>query len=831
MSLTDDLIHHMRRVMAADRDLRDLSLQWQMIEASSAISCPEDSETILPTLSETRSRFDTLQQRLISQLAEESLAELTDDLGSTGQCMIDILVRNLFERTADVGFLATDDDLRAFCSAKAVDRPALAPSFQKRLAEYRAKYTVYDDVIVLSPDGAVLARIVSSELASTTDSIVSKAVASRSYVEQFGPTDLSSDEQPALLYAHRVDDPVSGRCIGVLVLRFRFQDEMQRIFASVSSSGEANAMVLMDHNDVVLVSNDEAHVPKGTRLAATADSEVTLVNFAGREYLSVTSVSRGYQGYMGPRWKARVMVSLLTAFRNKHPVDAGEESVSLDNQELRDVQMEVDAINRNLRRVIWNGRLMACAADTDASRLKAVLHQVTLAGSRTRARVAQAIHDLYRTSLGRAQQQASDLARLASDIMDRNLYERANDCRWWALSPVLRQTLAYPVDAAGSDAMGQVLAYINGLYTVYTRLVVFDLEGRIVGLSQDTESGSLLGSSVAPEFLQSVRQLSDTQRYAVSAFEATPLNQGVPSFVYLAAVRHPGSQQVVGGIAIVFNAEREFRSMLDDVLAGRNGVAAFIDADGRVVASTDDRQVIGAKLSFDPSQTVVEYDGAHFAVAQTSAGGYREFKTTDGYDNGIRAVVALRLGSLDRRNHLFTDLSIRPMPRASRKAAADVALFQVGAGRFALAAQSVLEATSVKGIVKTPDGPTQAVGLLEVVRGHVSQVIPVFCARRLFGVIYPARATDGVVLVMSRPDGTGADFGLRVDDVLTVSEVAEEHRQAVPTGLSTGMPMLCSLLRLNSDLGELLVQMIDAPMLRRQLGLGQMYKSGQDALA
>jgi chemotaxis signal transduction protein len=602
---------------------------------------------------------------------------------------------------------------------------------------------------------------------------------------------------------------------------------MQRIFASVSSVGDASALVLMNDDDVVLVTNDEAHIPKGTRLSSTADSEVTLLNFAGREYLSVTSVSRGYQGYKGPGWKARVMVSLLTAFRGSHAVEPDKESVSLDNDELRDIQMEVEAINRNLRRVVWNGRLMACSIDSDASRLKALLHQVTLAGGRTRARVAKAIDDLYRTSLGRARQQASDLARLASDIMDRNLYERANDCRWWALSPVLRQTLASPVDAAGSESMGRVLAYINGLYTVYTRLVVFDLEGRIVGLSQDTESGSLLGGTVAPDLLQSVRQLSDTQRYAVSAFEATPLNQDVPSFVYLAAVRHPGNQQVVGGIAIVFDAEREFRNMLEDVLGGRNGLAAFVDGDGRVVACTDASQALGAKLPFDPAQSIVEHDGAHFAVAHSTAGGYREFKTSDGYDNGIRAVVALRLGSLDRRNPVHTDLSIRPMSGASRKAATDVALFQVGAGRFALAAQGVMEATSIKGIVKTPDGPTQAIGLLEVVRGQVSQVIPVFCARRLFGVTYPGRVTDGVVLVMFRPDGTGADFGLRVDEVLTVSEVAEEHRQAVPTGLSTGMPMLTALLRLNSDEGELLVQMIDLATLRRQLGLGQADKTGQ----
>ena len=104
MALVDDLLPHMRRVLAVDRDLHDLSLLWQMIEASSAIACPEQADTILPTLSQTRANFTGLQTRLVQQLAEEHIAEVGDELASIAQCTIDILVRNLFERTADVGF-------------------------------------------------------------------------------------------------------------------------------------------------------------------------------------------------------------------------------------------------------------------------------------------------------------------------------------------------------------------------------------------------------------------------------------------------------------------------------------------------------------------------------------------------------------------------------------------------------------------------------------------------------------------------------------------------------------------------------------------------------
>ncbi|MEB0284817.1 hypothetical protein, partial [Sphingomonas sp. 10B4] len=61
------------------------------------------------------------------------------------------------------------------------------------------------------------------------------------------------------------------------------------------------------------------------------------------------------------------------------------------------------------------------------------------------------------------------------DIMDRNLYERANDCRWWALTPDIQLLMA---DAFINGEMGdddtqvitRILESINALYTAYSRL-------------------------------------------------------------------------------------------------------------------------------------------------------------------------------------------------------------------------------------------------------------------------------------------------------------------------------------------------------------------------
>jgi hypothetical protein len=243
----EDLLPHMRHVLSAERDLHEQTLTWSLIEASSAIGCPVRAESLLPTLSATRLRFGSLQRRLVGALARENIGALGDELGEAGQCTIDILVRNLFERTADVGFLATDAVLRDFCLLDAAARAGGRAALLARLREYRAKYSVYDDVIVLAPDGEVLARLDEDAPAGLrcTDPFVGQALARGGYVEYHGRSSLGADDAPALLYAHRIDSGRGGAA-GVLVLRFRFADEMKRIFEGMAGARTEIALVLID---------------------------------------------------------------------------------------------------------------------------------------------------------------------------------------------------------------------------------------------------------------------------------------------------------------------------------------------------------------------------------------------------------------------------------------------------------------------------------------------------------------------------------------------------------------------------------------------------------
>lgn len=710
-------------------------------------------------------------------------------------------MRNLYERTADVGFLATDDEVRRYCAADAAGREAQRPAMRRRLQEYRAKYSVYDDIALLGPRGEVGLRLDDrAGLELSQDPIVGQALAAEGWVEAFGSSDLAEGDAPALRYAHRIADD-AGRPLGVLVLRFRFADEMRHIFANVADEHRQIALVLLDDAQRVIASNDPAHIPLGARLGAIDDRGVALTFFGGREYLAVRCPTRGYQGYQGPGWRAQAMVSLLTAFRGRQDEGADTDDVPLDQAELLAIHRDADAINRDLRRVVWNGRLMTDTRASERRRVQAVLTQVNRAGARTRARVEDAIRDLYRTSLSRARNQAQELASLAADIMDRNLYERANDCRWWALSPAIQRALEQPQSAA-APRLNAVLDHINGLYTVYSRIVVFDAEGRIRGASHAGEAAGLIGSAIDPEYLRIVATLGDSQRYAVSPYADTPLHAHGETYVYLAAIRSPAdARRLLGGIAIVFHAAREFSAMLQDLLGERVGFAGFVEAEGRVLAATDAALTAGAcrlvpgtaagGASGTPGAlgSIVEIDGVHYACVRTRAQGYREFKTSDGYDNHVEAVVGLRLGAANRRRQSLGDVGLEPQQDSRAARSQELAVFQVGAMRYALPAEAVLEAVSTQGLVRTPGAAGRTLGLLEVEHAGRSRLVPVVCARRQFDVRHPARASDGIVIVLRSPQCPELPaMGLRVDDVITVLDAPEPRLHPVPEGFPRHSP-------------------------------------------
>lgn len=793
----EEMLSHMPGVSKWERALRELHLAWRTIESTARMVCPVEARTILPTVRATRDGFSHLEKQLITNLVRECTAKCAQEIHFKSRVIIDIVVRNLFERTADVGFLAMDQAIRDFILDEARDPRRILP----RLQEYRDKYTVYDEILILDTRGKVLAHLDTGvPLEQSQDPLIAQTLACDTYVETFRRSDLRPGHDDSLIYSRKITHPQTGQPIGVLCLCFPLAVEMAGVFAGLSKGGGRAVMLMLDGDGRVIATSDPEHVRKGTRLQTALDGEYGIVSHAGRDYFAKTCAAQDYQGYRGPGWFGHVMIPCDTAFRHQQADSAAAADASMMAgimayaesfcPPLHEVALSAEEINFALRRVIWNGQIMCAGDNTELLRLKAVLQEISQTSDETSRVFHDSIDDLYATVLSSSLQDIQSVSRLVIDIMDRNLYERANDCRWWALTPDIRRTLADK--AAGREERQRIttiLEGINALYTAYVRLVVFNTEGTIVAASNphgdDVEA---VGKAMDAALVRKTLSLRDTQAYCVSPFETTWLYGGRPTYVYCAAIRHPDdNSRVAGGIGIVFDAEPEFRNMLLSTLPKRTGAfAAFTDRQGKVISSTRTDCPPGSRLGIDAvalaqkngitGGKITVHDGEYVMLGYTTSFGYREYKNSGDYQNDVIALVCVPIGAVVAAPEAEPVRGGIPAKahhgrNGERK---EFAVFSINGGLFAMPASDVVEAAPAAGICQSATLKPPLAGMLNYAHAgnEASALLPVVDLHHLIRTDGPAQPSQGEVLVVRNGSRL---FGMLVSTLDRVLDVGGEE--------------------------------------------------------
>jgi hypothetical protein len=645
------------KIMQTDKSvsvdaLDHLQRTWTRLVMSGKPNGLAEKPGLLKSLEQVGTEFQQLRAELLSALGETHDRETAVELGTRAQIAIDILIRNLFERTADVGFLAEDGVIIDSLSAAAVSEADLT-ALRLRLDEYVAKYSVYDDIAIYRGDGALhVTRLDGLSRLHGDDPLVPLALGQPGTFREIFRAAHAGESQ--LLYAQTIPGP-SRRPIGVLALSFRFDDEMTGIFRSLlDGSDDGQVLAIVDRDGVVIASSDAVVLQTGRSLDLAVDGLQTL-KLGERDYLAIRRPTRGYQGFFGLGWSGvalRPLQAAASGQRDGADEKAREIIIDHDDRQIASSAIVSDALKRissraytidtDLHLIGLNGKL---AADRENNRvLPAVLASIREVGEQIRNAVHGVISTLYDQAHGSLRREAQQMAALGIDIMDRNLYERANDCRWWALTPYFRATLAAhrggEIPEAERAECGRILAYINGLYTVYSTLFLFDAGGRVVADSRSGASG-MIGQRLTGPHIDAALAGGHTQFYSVSSFAASPLYDGRPTYVYCGAVFDPDGRRTVGGVAIVFDSEPQFRQMLIDVLpvtdSGepyRGSFTAFVNEAGTVISCSDPARA--------PGSTIEEASLAGFAIVERSASrGYREFKTSDGYRDAVQCIVAI----------------------------------------------------------------------------------------------------------------------------------------------------------------------------------------------
>jgi chemotaxis signal transduction protein len=473
---------------------------------------------------------------------------------------------------------------------------------------------------------------------------------------------------------------------------------------------------------------------------------------------------------------------------------------------------------------VWNGNIWLTSDNVgqNAAFAKVLLREIGSTGVRTRNVFSESTTNLYKTVVSSVLFDCGTQAALAIDIMDRNLYERANDCRWWALTKSFSVELSKTdlADKEQRKRVTDVLRKINSLYTVYSNLILFDLSGRVVAVSNPGYN-DWLGKTLPEKWVRPTLGLKSTESYFVTNFAPTDLYAGLPTYVFSAAVRESEGYDPLGGVSIVFDSTPQFEAMLRDALPRQadgslvpGSFAVFAERDGRVISSTDNSLIPGSKISIGDEflqlergenySNIIIYNDCYYAVGSCMSAGYREYKSAE--DPHQSDVVALIFSPLSDRIIDAEILRSSREPTVDTYAAhkitggdsVDIASFYIGHNWYGIQTNHVVEAIDTDRLTSMPGASEAEKGCLM----YQDQALTVFDLTGIVDTRKPngeRRANRNVAekkqILIIRSVEQDIRFGIIVDSLGDINEIPLSQLENVPNMMSKGNSLVESLVK------------------------------------
>lgn len=235
----------------------------------------------------------------------------------------------------------------------------------------------------------------------------------------------------------------------------------------------------------------------------------------------------------------------------------------------------------------------------------------------------------------------SDLAMMNIDVIDRNLYERSCDVRWWATDSSVVDALTHNTLEAREHASKR-LGVILDSYTVYFDIVLCNLDGKVVANGRKAKFHSIGSDQSNTQWFKSAVGTSDGTQFGFqNVHRSSTLAGGQPVLVYSCGVREEGDAKgnLIGVIGIVFNWEAlgqtvVCNTLISDTEKARTRVC-IVDASGLVLA--DSEKQIGRETLKLPDQNklfagkknhvVTKYNGELTLISHAFSPGFETYAT------------------------------------------------------------------------------------------------------------------------------------------------------------------------------------------------------------
>jgi hypothetical protein len=317
------------------------------------------------------------------------------------------------------------------------------------------------------------------------------------------------------------------------------------------------------------------------------------------------------------------------ATKNENP-----ERIALLSQELAG---KMDRAVQQIRDLNVESRILSFNAQIEAARsgaAGATFGVVALAMrelSGATAKVAESVSSETRGTLGELERiskvlatnvrgtRLSDLALVNIDLIDRNLYERSCDCRWWATDTSLVDALTTREPEAVRFASHRMGIILNS-YTVYFDLVLADRDGNIVANGRPQQYSSLGQNCSQSKWFSSAMSTQSGEEFGFQEVHESTLVSGERVLVYSAGVREGGEAngKLLGVLGIVFKWDALAQTIVTNTPLPEGEKlrtrVCICDSTGFLLADSRGRQ-LKESLQFDELDAMLK-TAKHFIIAK-----------------------------------------------------------------------------------------------------------------------------------------------------------------------------------------------------------------------
>jgi hypothetical protein len=242
----------------------------------------------------------------------------------------------------------------------------------------------------------------------------------------------------------------------------------------------------------------------------------------------------------------------------------------------------------------------------------------------------------------------ADLSLNMIDIIDRNLYERSCDVRWWATDAAVVDALQNQSPQSARHASNR-LGVILDSYTVYLDLWVIDTDGRVVSTGRPDRYHRAQGANVRGQpWFDRALHTRDGQSFVATDIETNPWLDESQVATYSTAIRRDGAVngEVLGVLAVFFDWQTQSKAVVDavkfDAHEKTRARALLVDARHRVIAASDGEGILEETLELKRRGKSLGYitrdDGTLVGFARTP--GYETYKGLGWY-----GVIVLKPGA------------------------------------------------------------------------------------------------------------------------------------------------------------------------------------------